>query len=493
MRSTMMSGTIEPNDAELVALSLAEDREAFGKIVSRYQSLICSLTYSGTGSLSASEDLAQQTFLTAWQRLRQLREPTKLRAWLCGIARGLLRNAIRRQGHEPLYAATSLEAVNDLPAAEVSPCERAITSEEEGILWRSVERIPNDYREPLILFYRGHQSVPQVAEVLDLSEDTVKQRLSRGRKLLHQEVLAFVEGALRRTNPGRDFTLGVLAALPLWAAPASAATAALAAAHAGAGIQGTGLAVKLLLMTKSTQIIVAAAVAVAAILTPLAVHRISTPVDLRFWQVDAAALDKIPPVLILRQTRFARAGGSARQGNKILSKDIRVNELLEYAYHVSPSRMVLPRQLPREHFDLLLTLKERPLEALQAELRKRFGLTTHRETQEMDVLLLRVRNAHAPGLQVNAGARGSLSGNAHELTAENATIAELARNLEWRFGEAVVDQTGLTDHYDLRMKWEEREGESTRDAYQRAMVEQLGLELVPGREAIEMLMVRTEK
>ena len=57
------------NDAELVAGTLAGNRDAFSQIVSRYQSLICSLTYSATGNLGQSEDLAQETFVTAWKHL----------------------------------------------------------------------------------------------------------------------------------------------------------------------------------------------------------------------------------------------------------------------------------------------------------------------------------------------------------------------------------------------------------------------------------------
>jgi hypothetical protein len=104
------------------------------------------------------------------------------------------------------------------------PSERLITAEEKAILWPSIERIPQIYREPLILFYREHQSIENVAESIELTPDAVKQRLSRGRELLHQEVLAFVEGALERTSPGAAFTLGVLAALPVVASSASAAT-----------------------------------------------------------------------------------------------------------------------------------------------------------------------------------------------------------------------------------------------------------------------------
>ena len=227
------------NDTELGVGSLAGDRDAFCQIVSRYQSLVCSLAYSATGSLSQSEDLAQETFVAAWKQLAGLREPEKLRAWLCGIARNLINNWLRRQGCEPSHHAGSLEEISETRSPEPLPVEQTISNEEQAILWRSLERIPEIYREPLVLFYREHQSVEAVAQNLELTEDAVKQRLSRGRKMLHEQVLAFVEGALVRTNPGKAFTLGVLAALPVSvAASAKAAAAAVAAAKSGATATG---------------------------------------------------------------------------------------------------------------------------------------------------------------------------------------------------------------------------------------------------------------
>jgi hypothetical protein len=125
--------------------------------------------------------------------------------------------------------------------------EQVISREEEAILWRSLEQIPELYREPLILFYREQQSIKQVAAELDLSEDAVKQRLSRGRAMLQEQVTAFVEGALRRSGPGRAFTLAVLAALPAFTASATAATvgatalkgSTVAKAAAATGMAGT--------------------------------------------------------------------------------------------------------------------------------------------------------------------------------------------------------------------------------------------------------------
>ncbi len=226
-------------DAELVNASLAGNREAFGQIVSRYQSLVCSLAYSATGSLSHSEDLAQETFLTAWKHLAELREPAKLRAWLCGIARNLINSSLRTQVREPSHRAESLDVITESHSPEPSPVERAISQEEADILWRSLERIPENYRVPLVLFYREHQSVEAVAQNLELEEDAVRQRLSRGRKLLQEEILAFVEGALEKTSPGRTFTLAVVAALPIGVTSATAATASVAVAKGVTGAKST--------------------------------------------------------------------------------------------------------------------------------------------------------------------------------------------------------------------------------------------------------------
>jgi RNA polymerase sigma factor (sigma-70 family) len=228
MMSPASMATVD--DANLVARSLAGSRDAFGGIVSRYQALICSVTYSATGSISRSEDLAQETFLRAWKDLGSLREPQSLRPWLCGIARNLVNNSRRRERLEPTAVAEPLEAVADAPAEQPLASEHVISKEEESILWRSIERIPEAYREPMVLFYREHHSVDKVAASLGLSEDSVRQRLSRGRKLLHEQVLAFVEGALERTSPGESFTLGVVGALPAFSASAVAAGVASAAA-----------------------------------------------------------------------------------------------------------------------------------------------------------------------------------------------------------------------------------------------------------------------
>lgn len=239
--ATEKMATAVDNDAQLVEWSITGDREAFARIVERYQSLVCSITYGATGSLTLSEDFAQETFVTAWKQLPELREPSKLRAWLCGIARNLIGKELRRQGREPIHAAEPLDAIQEPLAPEPSPSAVAISREEEAILWRALEQMPATYREPLILFYREQQSVERVAVELELSEDAVKQRLSRGRTMLTEQVAAFVEGALRQTTPGKAFTLGVLAALPVLTTSAKAAVIGATAAKGSAAAKSAGL------------------------------------------------------------------------------------------------------------------------------------------------------------------------------------------------------------------------------------------------------------
>ncbi len=233
--------TADANDSALVSASLTGNRDAFGAIVSRYQSLICSLAYSATGSLSQSEDLAQETFLIAWREMKKLKEPEKLRPWLCGIARNVISNTVRRNKREPAQHGETIEALEDFSANDTAPADHVIQREEEAILWRSLERIPETYREPLVLFYREGQSVERVAQELELTEDAVRQRLSRGRKLLTDEVTAFVESTLKISTPGRSFTVGVLAALPALTISANAATIGATAAKGSSAAKAAGV------------------------------------------------------------------------------------------------------------------------------------------------------------------------------------------------------------------------------------------------------------
>ena len=202
------------NEIDLLNVSLGGNKEAFGTIVENYQSLVCSITYSATGDFAKSEELAQEAFIRAWKELKQLKDLDKFRAWLCTIARNLLRQSIRKQNKDVIDSAQPIENAAVSETSETQPDQIAISKEQQTVIWQALQEIPETYREPMVLFYREEQSIKQVAAQLDLSEEVTKQRLSRGRKLLKAEMSTLVEDILGKTAPKKAFTVAVLAALP---------------------------------------------------------------------------------------------------------------------------------------------------------------------------------------------------------------------------------------------------------------------------------------
>ncbi len=226
------------SDSDLWGRVRAGDGAAFEALVRRHQSLVCSVAYSCCGDLALSEDVAQETFWAAWRDREHLAQPDRLRAWLCGIARNLGNNARRRRAAMPVV---KLEAPGPASAAP-DPAEQAVSREEEAVVWQALEQVPDNYREPLVLYYRESHSVAEVAAALELSEDAVKQRLSRGRDMLRQQVAAVVEGALRRSRPGKSFTVAVMSGLTgLLSAGCKNALAGAGAQAAGAAINTVGV------------------------------------------------------------------------------------------------------------------------------------------------------------------------------------------------------------------------------------------------------------
>ena len=217
-------------DQRLVDQCRTGDQQAFAEIVKKYQTLVCSVAYAATGNLGASEELAQEAFVSAWQSMATLREPSKLRQWLCGITRNLANSHVRRNQRNVLSGADVLDQTEVSDAGIEDPASTTIAREEIELLNRTLATLPAQYREPMVLFYREDHSVARVAELLELSADNVKQRLARGRKMLRDEVATVVERGLQQSAPGRAFTIGVLSALPILTSTAKAATATVVSA-----------------------------------------------------------------------------------------------------------------------------------------------------------------------------------------------------------------------------------------------------------------------
>jgi RNA polymerase sigma factor (sigma-70 family) len=195
------------SDAELLEASRRGERDAFGALIERYQGVVCAVSYSRTGDRALSEDVAQDTFIAAWRQLGQLREPSRLRSWLCGIARNLARKARRRNQREaPLDHPLVFEGAN--------PFDEAAEAESERVVRDALMRVPDTYRDVLVLYYRDQRSVRDVAVALGITEAAALQRLARGRQYLADGVTDLVERSLRTTRAQKRLAAVVLAALP---------------------------------------------------------------------------------------------------------------------------------------------------------------------------------------------------------------------------------------------------------------------------------------
>ena len=211
--------------SETVRRFQAGDRNAFAELVSRFENLVTSTALAETGDFQRSEDVAQQAFLLAWQKQAELKDPGRVAGWLRGIARNVARNERRLKSNATANQNSTIDAVNEPAADSPTPQEAHSSEEQKQVLWSTLERIPVEYREPIILFYREQKSVRAVAELLGLSEDAVKQRLRRGRAMVKEEIRTLVEDMLFDTRPSAAFSAGVMAALP--AANATAKTSLL--------------------------------------------------------------------------------------------------------------------------------------------------------------------------------------------------------------------------------------------------------------------------
>jgi RNA polymerase sigma factor (sigma-70 family) len=201
-----MGHTIAATDAELLEASKRGEHAAFGSIVERYQDVVCAVSYSRTRDQALSEDVAQETFLAAWRQLHQLREPGRLRSWLCGIAANLAAKARKRGARETL---AEIEV-----ATQENPFDAVSDAQAERVVGEALERVPEIYRDVMVLYYREQRSIRDVARALDISEAAALQRLARGRQYLADGVTSLVEKSLRGL-PRKSLVAGVVAALPM--------------------------------------------------------------------------------------------------------------------------------------------------------------------------------------------------------------------------------------------------------------------------------------
>jgi uncharacterized protein (TIGR03435 family) len=169
------------------------------------------------------------------------------------------------------------------------------------------------------------------------------------------------------------------------------------------------------------------------------------------------------------------------------------DSIVSVAYNWPPMRTIFSAMKPQDRYDFISTLPKGSSEALQRELKTKLGLVAHLETRDMDVLLLKVRNPQSAGLRppIKGMYFGSQQNdNYARITWNNESLSRAPELLEGFCQMPVIDETGLTQHFSIDVKWNELgERDPNHNALKKALLNQLGLELVPARAPVEMLIV----
>jgi uncharacterized protein (TIGR03435 family) len=220
------------------------------------------------------------------------------------------------------------------------------------------------------------------------------------------------------------------------------------------------------------------------------------------WQVEplrSEIVSLVEPQVRIVPSKFAHFGGWV-YGDHSLNKKVvgigaTVAEILQAAYGTAPARILFPDKLPQQRYDFIANLPAGSEDALQMEVKKQFGLLAKREMREANVLFLKSKEPLGHGLKPTAGrgSRDDTSISAGHCYIPNQPLARLAEMLEGYFEVPVIDQTGIVSSFDIDLSWHEENYRQHPDALKQALLTELGIELVPGREKIAMIVVEKVK
>src|SRR5579871_6415415 len=181
------------DDGELVCAVRAGNRRAYGTLVERYRQPILRLCYRVAGNLPDAEDLAHESFVEAYLKLEQLRDPQKFAPWLKALALNLCRAWYRRsrRGAVELSEEMAEEPERDALATL--------------LVGGGLSRLSAPHRLALALHYGEGLSYEEVAAFLDLPPGTVMSRLHRARHRLKQIMDQMRKDEEMTTTPEGEF------------------------------------------------------------------------------------------------------------------------------------------------------------------------------------------------------------------------------------------------------------------------------------------------
>ena len=163
-------------DEALVARAIATGEPAdYDELIRRYQSDVRNWLRHLTGDPSSADDLAQETFIRAWERLHTISDGKRFKAWVMKIAYNMFLQSRRRQGRETRLA--------DALGREQLATESHVTrNHDAGVadLPRMLASLTEEERVAMVLCYAYGMSHREIAELTEMPLGTVKSHIRRG-------------------------------------------------------------------------------------------------------------------------------------------------------------------------------------------------------------------------------------------------------------------------------------------------------------------------
>jgi RNA polymerase sigma-70 factor (ECF subfamily) len=173
----------EPSDAMLIERLRARDAAAFDTIYDRFNTRLFTFLVRLSRNRDRAQDLLEETWLRLIANADRLRADTTLSAWLFTVARNAYLSECRARVLEQ-----SDQALLSHPSGTPSPFEQTAANESHRRLETALASLPLIYREVLLLVGVEGMSIGEAAAVCAVSNDTLRQRLSRGRAMLAERM-----------------------------------------------------------------------------------------------------------------------------------------------------------------------------------------------------------------------------------------------------------------------------------------------------------------
>lgn len=172
------------------------DTRAFGVLVERYQNYIFTLAYRMLKVREEAEEIAQDSFLKAYDALQGFRGESKFSTWLYRIA--YRKSLDRLKKNSTLRTSELIEDFTEDHLSYVdSGLDHMLKEERSKIINKCILKLPEQEAAIITLYYFEEQSVKEIAQVMELGEDNVKVKLFRSRKLL----FTFLENYINQEKP----------------------------------------------------------------------------------------------------------------------------------------------------------------------------------------------------------------------------------------------------------------------------------------------------